>query len=526
MSQIQVRDEQGAAIARCNIRISHDQQSSDDAIFDVFTDLAGNTGWPIPFWPVKDYTLWVNDRNVLPEFGNTSVFVTGVSIHTGQNIEIVLPRVSEPPIDPPVPGDVPKGIVRSSGRMLLDDNGVKNFLTTTLMWANWGYREDRERLKENFAYCQSFKLDGIRSLGSVMGNSWEGRKTDPTWPDYEEIIRGQVQLAGSYGLRQFPFTMLGDHFTDVHKATDRMINALRGLEELLGSIEICNEWGHAVEIPLGDLMTIARKVRAAFPNTLLSLSRPQSGQADQMKALMREIGGPMIFPRHTERNENDRNWRQVRQAYDFVNDEPWSAYDQEGPGPASSVGELWKPRQMGMKRLLGAWAGCGAYCIHTGNGVRGKDDPANNRQPNLMDIQGFPDMVAALRMVERWMPEGVQNWKVVNNGRDTGPEPHHPLQLPDAVKDGFWEGNDDVEQGSVNKNYAVISPNGHDFMVGLFGLNDDNRAGQALFTMRVNAFDSLTGVQNFNGTVNKDQWLGLQGRTDREMSHVVVGARQ
>jgi len=523
VSQIQVRDDQGAGIPRINIRIAEGTKSSEEAIFDVFTDDAGNTGWPIPFWPVQDYTLWINTHNVKPAFGNVSHFVSGVSIHSGQNIVIVLPRTAAPPIDPPVPGDLPKGIVRPSGRMLLDDNGPRHFLSTTLMWSNWGYREDRDRLKANLAYCQSFALDGIRTLGSVMGDSWEGRKTDPTWPDYEDVIAGQIDTAFSYDLRQFPFTMLGDHFTDVHAATDRMINALRGREEKIGYIEIANEWGHAVKISEADLLTIARKVRAAFPTMLLALSRPQSGGIDAMKALLNQIGGPCIFPLHTDRDENDRHWRQVRQAYDFHAigiDE--SGSDQEGPGPASSVGELWKPRQLGMKRWLASVAGCGVFCHHTGNGVRGKDDPANNRQPNLMDVQGFADQIAALKMVERWLPDGVQNWKVVNNG----PSRQHPLSLPPADGDGFWAGNGDVENGDTNKNYAVLGPNG--FMLGLFGLNegDDRRSGQAFYDMHVDCFDSLTGTLVKPADLVQDQWLTLPGRRDREMSYIVVGRRR
>jgi len=541
MAQIQIRDDAGAPIPRANIRISEGTKPSDEAIFDVFTDLAGNTGWPIPHFPVIDYTLHINDQNVLPEFGHVEHFVPGVSIHTAQDIRIVLPRTSAPPveppappIDPPIPGDGPRGTVRTSGRMMLDDRGPRNFLSTTLMWANWGYREDRDRLKQNFAYLQSLGLDGIRPLGSVMGDSWAGRQTDPTWPDYEDVIAGQIDLAWTYGLRQFPFTMLGDHFTDVHKATDRMISALRGREEKIGYLEIANEWGHAVEISEADLMTIAKKVRAAFPNMLLALSRPKAGGADVMKALMKQIGGPLVFPRHTERKENDRNWRQVRQSYDFQDDD-WTASQQEPPGPASSVGELWKPRQHGCMRWLAHAAGCGIHCHHTGAGVRGRHSAATSsvseRHANLFEVPGFVEQIAALKMIERFLPEGVQNWNVENNGRDK----LHPLQLPEAVGDGggFWAGDDDVELGDVNKNYAVLGPDGR-FMVGIFGLNgetnepplSERRAGQALYPMVIEAFDSLTGESIEKGDVDTGEWITLPGRRDREMSYIVMGQRR
>lgn len=413
----------------------------------------------------------------------------------------------------------PKGIVRAIKRVMLDDNGPRNFLSTTLMWSVWGYEFDHARWLENIRYCQSFGLDGIRTLGSVMGNSWEGRKIDPTRPEYEAALAGQIDEAFAHGLRQFPFTMLGDHFTDVHAATDKQCMVLLGREEKIGYIEIANEWNHAVKISKDDLMRIARKVRLLFPKTLLALSRPPTNGTMDMKAMMRELGGPLIFPRHTARGEDDRHWRQARQPYDFKGDE-WPCSNQEPPGPASSVGELWKPRQLGAMRWLSHAAGCGVFCHHTGNGVRGKDDPANQRQANLWQVDGFADQIAALRIVERWLPEGVQNWKVVNNGRDL----EHPLQLPDKLKDGFWEGNDDVELGSVNKNYCALGPDGR-FLVGLFGVNDDNRAGQALYKMHVDCFDSLTGANVKSANLAKNQWLSLPGRRDREMSYIIVGHR-
>ena len=422
----------------------------------------------------------------------------------------------------PPPGTLPRGIVRTRGRMMLDDNGTKNFLVTTLMWSVWGAEFDFPRWDANLAYCQSFALDGIRTLGSVMGASWEGRKIDPTRPEYQNSLALMFDTAFSRGLRQFPFTMLGDHFTDVHKATDLMIEVMKGREEKIGCVEVANEWGHAVEISAADLVKIGKKVRAAFPEMLLALSRPRTGQVAEMQSLMAQVGGPMYFPRHLARQENDRNWRQARQPYDFQDDAE-SGHNQEPAGQASSVGELWKPRQRGCMRWLATVAGCGADCLHTGNGVRGKDDPAHGRQPNLMDIPEFADYVAAVRMVERWLPEGVQNWTVVNNG----PSRNHPLSLPRDIGDGFWEGSDDIEKGDCNKNYAVLGPDGR-FMVGLFGLNegDARRSGQALYDMHVDAFDSLTGEQVESKNLAQGGWLTLPGRQDREMSHIIVGQRQ
>jgi hypothetical protein len=76
MAQIQVRDQHGNGVPLCNIRIAEGSKRNDEAIYDVFTDLSGNTGWPIPFWPTKPYTLYVNTANVKPQFSSATVVVT------------------------------------------------------------------------------------------------------------------------------------------------------------------------------------------------------------------------------------------------------------------------------------------------------------------------------------------------------------------------------------------------------------------------------------------------------------------
>ncbi len=98
MAQIQIRDDRGAGVAGINVRISEGTQPSDAAIFDVFTDAAGNSGWPIPFWPAGLYTLHVNAGGVDPRY--TSGVMTVEEAEFFNDHRLVLMRLAVDPIPP------------------------------------------------------------------------------------------------------------------------------------------------------------------------------------------------------------------------------------------------------------------------------------------------------------------------------------------------------------------------------------------------------------------------------------------
>lgn len=91
MAIISVRDVSGNSIPFINIRIAEGHNGSDEAIYDVFTDYDGNTGWPIPYWPHAGYTLHFNYANVNPKFKS-------FSLHTEliDDIHVILDSVSIP----------------------------------------------------------------------------------------------------------------------------------------------------------------------------------------------------------------------------------------------------------------------------------------------------------------------------------------------------------------------------------------------------------------------------------------------
>lgn len=90
MSQIKVRDEFGEPVILVNIRISELGKSSDEAFFDVFTDFAGNTGWPIPYFPNRTFSLHINYNNILDDF--ISLTQDSTPTNADGDIEITLHR--------------------------------------------------------------------------------------------------------------------------------------------------------------------------------------------------------------------------------------------------------------------------------------------------------------------------------------------------------------------------------------------------------------------------------------------------
>jgi len=159
MSQIQIRDGQGVGIPGINIRISISPAPPSQAIFDVFTDHAGNTGWPIPYWPDWVYTLWANVANVNPAFGQASYQTS-----TGPQSDIVftLPSV------PPVPVELPELVMADRYYMNVFIQGATGFLDYLTF-----YNNDLATLRTIYRQCQAvgcnarsvmFALDDIAQI--------------------------------------------------------------------------------------------------------------------------------------------------------------------------------------------------------------------------------------------------------------------------------------------------------------------------------------------------------------------------
>ena len=100
MAQLQVRDAQGRGIPNIRLRFSVGTEPSDKAIYDNITDSAGNTGWPVPYWPITTYTIWANTP---PSDVDTRYTSDSIVVNDGQDHQIVLASTTLPIVWPPAP---------------------------------------------------------------------------------------------------------------------------------------------------------------------------------------------------------------------------------------------------------------------------------------------------------------------------------------------------------------------------------------------------------------------------------------
>jgi hypothetical protein len=198
---------------------------------------------------------------------------------------------------------------------------------------------------------------------------------------------------------------------------------------------------------------MAVEVGQRIPN-LRGLSTPASEtEVEQIKAAAARHGIP-VFIRHTERNDGDHGWRNVRQAWDFHNDGGFVGADWEGPGPGSSGSVLTDPLRLAMKRAIAILCGAPIFTLHTGTGVYGDGRPSSSgapRPPNFWEIENIEAIVAAVRGIATLLPPGLPNWRTANT-QWVPPNPVAPFQ-----PHNHWEG--DTGDG-VNKAYAALAPDG------------------------------------------------------------------
>jgi hypothetical protein len=412
----------------------------------------------------------------------------------------------------PVPG-MRKGLVRADGRCAIDDGGLFHPLGLTFFWGLYGWKFERDRIHEHLEWLKKYQFDYLRILGEV---NWEGRSILPLWSDYENILREFVDTAyDQYGLRS-EITLVGGKYAD-HKGFEKKVkNALTGAEHKVMHYEVANEYGRLDKITPADLVEVGRYLRANTPN-LVSLSHPDSGYSSMIN--LSKTADVNMYTVHLRRSKHDNYWSNVRQGYD-CKEFPKITSNNEDQGPQSSVAELSDHMQLAMQRAVGIVCSGAFYVLHVGQGVTGIASPAHNRPQNMWEVPNIDNIMKHVRRVDEFLPQGIENWQVVNNGRS-----NHPLPLDPRVNHpngGFWEGSG---PGSVNKNYAAIS--GNKFIEVLVGVKNPSESGNT--NCGVARRDSNIKAVDFRDFSVDDhhvpvgQQLFCEGRKDTMVGYILQG---
>lgn len=240
MAQIQIRDTQDRPLAHINIRIATGTLSSDAAIFDYDTDLAGNKGWPIPYWPIRDYTLYINYSDVNPAYDQQTVYVTAGEYYN--DIRVVLNNTVAPPVPVPPPGPAPiLDPIRVDGLRMVRSDGstfVYKGFTDFLLYQKYLAGDNLDAiLHERIAVG----ANTLRVLGMVTSFSHFHPQEHG---DYYDRLKPFADYVGSFGLR-VEFVVFADaqiimpQFADETAHIDRVVAALHDVSNVF--IEVCNE---------------------------------------------------------------------------------------------------------------------------------------------------------------------------------------------------------------------------------------------------------------------------------------------
>ena len=373
-----------------------------------------------------------------------------------------------------------RGIVRAESRSFVDDDGAFYPLGGTLFWSLYGWKNDRDRLKQNLDYLKQHHYDYVRILGEV---DWAGEAIDPAWPDYQQVLGEFLDYAyDTCGLRT-ELTLVGGSGDPMAIAQKVVPVITAGRQHKILNLEVANE-SYGRPLTLAAMQAAGRYLRQNLPN-LVALSSGEGlnsyapgstdWRADYVSVYM-PADAANLGTIHMDRGYGDFGWREVRQPWDWK-DFPFPVSHNEPIGPRSSVAEETDPVRLAMLRAVGLINGVGAFILHNGAGVAGRVDPGHNRPANLWEVPGIDAVMDAVRGVDAWMPPRVGEGNHWNNAWTGNP----------WVADAFW--SDGADHG-VNRNYTVSTSDG--WVSTVAGVKD-----RAVFTAsrhsRVEVFDVLKG---------------------------------
>lgn len=400
-----------------------------------------------------------------------------------------------------------RGVVRADGKAVRDDAGFFHPLGMTFFWAPQGWKFDNARFLKNLDWAAALPAppDYLRVLGQV---DWPGWEIDPNWLDYDEVMYNVFNAIHERGMRT-ELTMCGSPYNDPWSLAHRLSMIMRDHTDWFMDVETWNEWTQN-----GGSIGAMKDAAEIFLNEsgvpLVALSS-NIVNPDRVIADASAECGATLGTDHTDRDDGDFGWRMVRQG-NGSKDTRLVYSANEPPGPNSSINVLENPLQLAMLRQTSVQSGGALFVLHVGDMVMGKEDPAHGRHPNLWEVDNLPALFAAVRGVDRFLPDGIENWTPTNQHGTTERVGPHPL-----LADGIWSDGDDH---GVNRAYGAVS--GNQFVESLLGVK-----GYVTLTadrpMTASAFDPVTGDVVSAVTLAPGQSWTLQGRDDTMVGYVVKG---
>ena len=431
-------------------------------------------------------------RQIAPGFDEPS--------HEGDEIHLVKTGAT---------GPFRTGLVRATGRVLMDDSGPFHPLGGSLFWIANGWKNgDRDRVRQNLAYLSKYRFDYIRILCAV---DWQGIPINPNWPDYQQVVAEVIDCAyDEYQLRVEP-TLYGGGPWDVRDIARKMAEVARGREHKILHWEVSNEsFKNGPELSV--MHDSAAILRAATPN-LIALSAP--GDSAPLTAQSLLGGGANFITVHLDRWWSDGGWRSTRQGWDFSQTSvPGSSNEPAGPG--SSVAQEWNPLHLAMMRATSILCGGGCYVLHNGAGIHGTENPSQRRTANLWEMPGIDTIMQAVCGVDELLFPDLENFKPANDGWYP-PNAQHPIHVTE------W--HDGV--GPV-KNYGAVNADGR-FVVMPHGIKERLSFG-VQYPCVWTAFDPMTLSAMETRTMHPGQTYSLPGASasgseeeSRNCAYIIVG---
>lgn len=389
------------------------------------------------------------------------------------------------------------GRVRADGHLLYDDDGPFLGLGATMMWAAWGYANDRARLEENLAFLAASGFDYVRVLGTVgdpgrPDDYWEGREVDPAAPGYDDAIAGLTDLAYDvYGLR-VEWTIFGGTETvpteDEQRALiDRFLAISVGREHKIVHFETGNESWHVGFEGSEGTERLRRLTRYLKDRTdiLVAASAPATADCAGLREYY-EGDVADLATVHFDRAPWEEGWRPVRQ--------PWGLYregncgfsldlvasNNEPIGPGASVATDEDPERLAAAAVTTFVANIPLYVFHSRAGVRGDQ--------NLWEMPGADAFVH----LHDLMPPDVTSWQQWNHYQAEA----HPFVIfaetanGQLVPNSTWTDEPGAVAGFVR---AYAARSGGEFVVSAIGVKGEATL-EARFAMVVDVIEPVSGT--------------------------------